>query len=199
VYKNKYENLFANIENWFKPLIEELIIHLDDNFQTQFPQSSRLLLSYFFSFLILKNPQIMNNVNFLPSNTKKLSQWEQHNEKIFHIMENWDTLANFICDKYNIIVHKNDTNIPFITASFPSAVQPFGKDDGLFYFPLTPNILIIFEPKDVVGFTIDRLMNSEKNFVNYVNCLFKHVLLDGILISNDAEYLMFLRDNNFKA
>ena len=118
-----------------------------------------------------------------------LNKWEINNIRIVQMFNHWEDLGNYLDEKFNIIFHKNSTSIPFVTANYPIASLSFGKRSALFYFPLTPQILVILEPRNVVGFLPDRIIDSDENFVNFVNNVFYNCWSTDLLISNNEEYL----------
>ena len=192
VYKNRYEKHFANIEDIFSQAIGDLIDDFEQEMPPLPPKMARSILTSFVAFLILKNPKIMNCDYLLQLPKTNLSKWEANNERIFQIFNYWWDLGKYFDEKFNIIFHKNNTTLPFVTANFPTASYPFGNQNVVFYFPMTPQLLVIFEPRTVMGFLPDRIINSNEDFVNFVNNVFHNCWSTELLISNNKDSLRIL-------
>ena len=122
------------------------------------------------------------------------SEREAKNNGILHTATLQETLTQKWEDEFNIVIHINQTEEPYITSDFPFVLLPPVTNSFRFwYFPVFPNCLVILEPWTLTGERKDKEFASPLWFVQSINRFFS-IQNKSLLISNDEATLIKLRD-----
>lgn len=188
---NEIENLYASYENFFAPRLKWIIYEIL-NYQ-KLTQDNIVVLYAFFQMLFFRHQYILQygseilidmnltkNINIARDAVRTIGSF------------NLPELTEQFRKTHDLKIGINKTIVPFITSDFPFCIKPhetaFNKQ--MFYFPLTPEIILLFIPKNNSKDFNDFNMFDE-NLVD----LFNHFICerrfnrDFLLISNKKDVL----------
>ena len=198
VHRNLFEKkLFGEVETSFTPFFDEMletITKKESILEFLEKDDNRNCLIWFMTSLLLRNKLTIEQTQAVGSELG--INWTFQEAKNNGILHN-ASLSKYLSDKwaeeFNIIVHTNWTEEPFITADFPFCMLPPVTQSWRFwYFPVAPQCLLILEPRQLTGLQMDKELNSSIEFVQSINQLFG-LHKDALLISNDKDVLEKLR------
>lgn len=202
IERNKFENMFSEIERLFEPFVKELLkLRNNSEFQSFIKNDkAKECLCLFSLQLIFRNELTVNLSNDALRDILKIPT--DNNVSLYYLMKiafgsiipHYEQFA----ESHAIIMHYNLTKTPFITSSFPVLFYPeltkTNKNwmDRFWHLPFSPNHLIIFVPKKFYPYQKDVMVKSTEEFVQLINetyASYGH----HILISNSKETLQQLQ------
>lgn len=198
IHRNLFEKkLFGEAEREFSPFFDEMLEVLrkrESVVDFLAKDDNRLCLIWFASSLFLRNELTIAQTQ--STGAEIGIYWTPQQAKNNGILHN-ASLSKYLSDKwaeeFNIIVHANWTEEPFITADFPFCMlPPITQSWRFWYFPVALQCLLILEPRQLTGLQMDTEVNSSIEFVQSINQLFG-LHKDVLLISNDKGVLEKLR------
>jgi hypothetical protein len=92
-------------------------------------------------------------------------------------------------EKFNIIIHKNITQTPFITCDAPFANIKLNTEHQIMYMSLSPKYFLILTPRKFVGKRADIFIENKDLDVEFFNQFFSFEQCKKISISNKKSAL----------
>lgn len=194
------KEFFGPLETLAEPLLRQICTLIDtqgtNNIIKDFPSAD---LIDFLALMINRNP---HTIKMAPYFAQKMGiKIDYQNDKnvalLFSLMQS-TSFGQDLLNRYNIILHLNQTSIPFVTSDFPfTAVSATNNSrHGFLYFPISSHHLLILEPKVLVGALPVRIVGSNELFVNRVNrYMFKNLKICDLIIAENEQILINIRDN----
>lgn len=196
IYENWAEKHFSQAERYCDIWLSNLLKHFDTFASTShikyFNEISRKDIFSFYAFLLLRHPIVINNTDHFLKNFGINAQ--KHQARNTGIMNCFDTLEEFAAwmdEHYNIVIHKNLTDIPFIASDTPfcSLKLKDEQEQPFLYMPLSQKYFLICTPRCVTGKMEDVLIHDINLNIQFLNELFSYKDCMKVSISSVKETL----------
>lgn len=192
--RNLVENTLSKTENYYNPLLINMFSYFDTlengSIITYSKDIEREGIFAFFCSMILRNPVVMKEAPWLLKRigietNETMARNVAINNNLYLLID----YSNYIEKRFNIIIHRNLTNVPFITSDMPIAGIKLNAEHHIMYMPLSPKYFLILTPRELVGKTNDIFIENKHLNVNFFNQFFSYKNCEKISISNKKEFL----------
>ena len=193
VYQNLYEKeLFHKLETDYKGYFDELIEVLDNkaDFNAYMDENNTKLLMIWMSSMLLRNVAVMGMTKEIGAEIGiEWTDAQSRNNAILHNTALIEHNAEKLYKTHKVIVFKNNSDISFVTSSFPVLIIPSANKLQIWVMPLTDKYIILLTDKGNKDMTANSVIPVKLPVVDFYNKLMVRNELSRYTISKDRKSL----------